>query len=120
MHTRIGMPILTPYQAMRAVGAVGVCNNKAKLATALTQRLPSNVRDVTGTFQKDVETMKKARKIRFFLSNATVVATTAQVESKKKCIPLPKGKRYLFWGCRKAYYIFILVSAYPKRGDTAF
>ena len=68
MHSRIAMTVLTPYQAtaapgtpMRALGAVGVCDDKAKLATALTQCLLSNVRDVIGNFKKDVETMGRSR-----------------------------------------------------------
>ena len=63
--------------------------------------------------------MGRSRKIPFFSSNATVVATTAQGRSKKKCISRPKGKLWLSLRCLEAYYNFILVLAYPKRGDKA-
>ena len=33
---------------------------------------------------------------------------------------MPNGKRWLFWTRLKEYYIFILVLAYPKRGDKTF
>ena len=99
MHKPTGMPILTPYQAtaapatpMTEVGArVSVMTNQ-KLATAPTQRLLSNVRDVIGNSNKMLKPCRGQEKYPFFLKNATVAATTAQGKSKKKCISLPKGK----------------------------
>ena len=41
-------------------------------------------------FKVDVETKERPRKIPFFL-NATVVATTAQGGSKKKCFSIALG-----------------------------
>ena len=38
--------------------------------------------------------------------------------SWKKCIPMPKGKLWLFQRCLEADHIFILVLASPKRDDT--
>ena len=40
---------------------------KQKMGTALTQRLLSNVRDVMGNVEKDVEAMGRPRKVAFFL-----------------------------------------------------
>ena len=65
---------------------------KQKLAIALTRRLLSNVRDVIGNFKKMLKPWGGQEKYPFFPENATVVATTAQGGSKKKCISLPKGK----------------------------
>ena len=64
---------------------------KQKLATALTQRLLSNVRDVVGNFKKMLKPCARQEKFAVSFKNATVVATTAQGGSNKKCISLPKG-----------------------------
>ena len=43
------------------------------------------VREAIGIFKVDVETEERPRKKSLFSENATVVATTAQGGSKKKC-----------------------------------
>ena len=65
---------------------------KQKLGTALMQRLLRNVRDVIGNFKKMLNPWGGQQKYAFFLENATVVATTAEGGSKKKCLYMPKGK----------------------------
>ena len=61
------------------------------LATALMQHLLLDVRDVIGNLKEMLKPWGGQEKFPFSFKNATVVATTAQGGSKKKCISLPEG-----------------------------
>ena len=64
---------------------------RQNLATAMVQRPLYSVRELIGNFKNDAETPGRSRKIPFFPYTATVVPSTAQGRSMKKCISMPKG-----------------------------
>ena len=64
---------------------------KQKLATALTQRLLSNVRDVIGNFKKMLKPWGAQEKYPFSIKMRQWWPQQHKGGSKKKCISLPKG-----------------------------